>query len=47
MPNYILRNIDPALWEKVSKKADAEGRTLRGLILWLLTLYVKGQIPQK
>jgi hypothetical protein len=46
MPSYILRNIDPELWGKVAAKATAEGRTLRGLILWLLELYAKGKIPK-
>ena len=38
--DYLLRNIDRKLWKRVSARAEAEGRTLRGLILWLLERYL-------
>lgn len=44
MPSYILRNIDPKLWESVKARAETEGRSLRGLILWLLTRYADGKV---
>jgi hypothetical protein len=44
MPSYILRNIDPDLWERVKVKAVSEGRSLRGLILWLLEKYADGKV---
>lgn len=44
MPSYILRDIDPDLWSRVKSRATAEGRSLRGLILWLLALYAQGRV---
>lgn len=44
MPAYILRNIDPDLWKRVKERAAAEGRSLRGLILWLLQRYADGKV---
>jgi hypothetical protein len=44
MPSFILRNIDPDLWLRVKARAESEGRSLRGLILWLLTKYAEGKI---
>lgn len=41
---YILRGIDRDLWARVTVRATREGRTLRGLILWLLTQYASGKI---
>lgn len=41
MPNYILRNIDPRLWERVKARADAEGHPLRWVLLRLLTKYAR------
>ncbi|HKE44568.1 MAG TPA: hypothetical protein VKB41_08520 [Steroidobacteraceae bacterium] len=38
--HYLLRNIDRKLWKRVTAKAEAEGRTIRGLILFLLERYV-------
>ena len=40
-----LRDIDPALWVAVRVKATREGRSRRGLILWLLRQYVAGAVP--
>jgi plasmid stability protein len=44
MPSFILRNIDEDLWNRVKARAKDEGRSLRGLILWLLTKYAEGKI---
>ena len=44
MPSYILRDIDPDLWSRVKARAEPEGRSLRGLILWLLTRYADGKV---
>lgn len=44
MTTYLLRNIDPDLWERVKVRATSEGRSLRGLILWLLERYAAGKI---
>jgi hypothetical protein len=40
MLNYLLRNIDPDLWEKVKARAEKEGHPLRWVILRLLGRYV-------
>lgn len=42
MPSFLLRAIDPHLWATVKAKAKAEGRTLRAVLLRLLTAYAKG-----
>jgi hypothetical protein len=39
MSAYILRNIDPTLWESVKAQAAKEGRPLRFVILALLKAY--------
>jgi hypothetical protein len=44
MPSYILRNIDADLWERVKARASEDGRSLRGLIMWLLEKYAEGKI---
>lgn len=44
MPSFILRNIDPDLWARVKARAAEDGRSLRGLILWLLTKYADGKV---
>jgi hypothetical protein len=41
MSAYILRNIDPTLWESVKAQAAKEGRPLRFVILALLAAYVR------
>lgn len=47
MPSYILRNIDPDLWERVKAKADTDGVAMRAIILALLAMYVDGRITVK
>lgn len=44
MPAYILRDIDPDLWERVKARAQADGIALRALILALLRAYAKGHV---
>jgi len=44
MPAYLLRDIDARLWARVKARADADGRSLRGLIIWLLTRYAAGKV---
>lgn len=44
MSAYILRSIDPELWNSVKARATAEGRPLRFVILSLLQLYATGQV---
>ena len=41
MRTYTLRAIPPELWAAVKAKADAEGRTLRAVLLRLLVAYVQ------
>ena len=40
MPSFILRNLDPEFWAKVRTKADAEGTTVKAVILRLLSRWV-------
>jgi hypothetical protein len=44
MPSYILRNIDPTLWERVKARAAKEGHSLRWLFLSFLERYADGKI---
>jgi hypothetical protein len=44
MTAYILRNIDPALWQRVKARAHTQRLTVRQLILHLLRAYVNDQI---
>lgn len=39
MTSYIIRGIDAELWQAVKRRASADGRSLRWLILRLLALY--------
>lgn len=41
MPDFLIRNIDPALWAKVKARAIKDGHTLRVVLLRLLASYVK------
>lgn len=40
-PDYMLRDIDPEMWESVKAQAAKEGRPLRFVILALLKAYAK------
>jgi hypothetical protein len=46
MTDFLLRDIDPALWAKVKARAVEEGHTLRWVLLKLLAAYVKRGIPK-
>jgi len=39
MTSYIIRDIDPELWRAVKRRASDDGRSLRWLLLRLLTFY--------
>lgn len=41
VPDYIIRKIDDALWRKVKARAEAEGRSIRWVIVEMLKRYVK------
>lgn len=41
MPTYLLRNIDPELWQAVKARAEQDGHALRWVILRLLQHYAK------
>lgn len=41
MASFILRNPDKALWEAFKQRAQAEGRSLRWVILELIRRYVE------
>jgi hypothetical protein len=44
MTAYILRNIDPSLWQRVKARAAGEGIQLRQLLMHLLRAYADGGI---
>lgn len=44
MPSYILRNIDPTLWQRVKTRATGEQLPLRQLLLLLLRGYADGEL---
>lgn len=44
MSSFILRKIDPALWERVKGRANGDGLSLRGVVLALLRGYADGEI---
>lgn len=39
MASFIIRKIDPELWERVKAQATKEGRPLRWLLIRLLEVY--------
>ena len=41
MPSYILRHIDPSLWEPFKARAAEEGRGLKFVLTRLIALYAK------
>jgi hypothetical protein len=41
MPTYMMRAIDEKLWNAFKRRADAEGRGLRYVVLRLIELYSK------
>lgn len=47
MPSYILRNIDPDLWERVKARSAEDDIALRAIILALLEMYAAGKINVK
>lgn len=42
MPSFMLRQIDPDLWRRVKARAALEGRTVRSVLLDLITAYADG-----
>lgn len=44
MPSYILRNIDPDLWERFKARAEREQIPMRVLILKLIAAYADGRV---
>jgi hypothetical protein len=40
MPSYLLRDVDPELWEKFIARAKTDGHALKWTIVRLITLYV-------
>lgn len=41
MADYTLRKIDPDLWRRLKVKAASEGKTLRTILIELVTQYTK------
>ena len=46
MPSYILRDIDPNLWQAFKERAASEGRPLRWIIFQLIASYIKRGMPK-
>lgn len=44
MPSYILRNINPDMWDSVKERAKSEGLTLREIALALLSAYAEKRV---
>lgn len=44
MASYILRTIDPELWERVKARSTEDDLPLRRVILALLEMYASGKI---
>lgn len=40
-PKYTLRNLDPALWQKVKDRAKFEGRPISFVLKELLRVYAE------
>lgn len=41
MAGYILRNVDPELWEQFKARAASEGHALRWILLALIRRYIE------
>lgn len=46
MASFILRKVDDDLWQKFKQRAQAEGRSLRWVILELIAHYIKRGMPK-
>lgn len=44
MPSYLLRDIPEELWAKAKATADAQGVTMRGVLLLLLQAWAAGDV---
>jgi hypothetical protein len=40
VPDYTLRNIEPAIWQAFKQRAAVEGRSLRWVLIELIRRYV-------
>jgi len=43
MADYTLRKIDPDLWRRLKVKAASEGKTVRTILIELVTQYTAEQ----
>ena len=46
MASYILRKIDPELWDQFRERAQLEGHPMRWLLLRLITHYITHGLPK-
>lgn len=44
MKTYLLRDIPPALWARVGRRAKRDGLKLRSLLMALLEAYDEGRL---
>jgi len=47
MASFILRKVDDELWKQFRDRAQAEGHTLRWIILELISHYIRNGLPKK
>lgn len=46
MADYILRGVDPDLWDHFKARCEDEGRSMRWVLIQLLTHYLKHGLPR-
>jgi hypothetical protein len=46
MASYMIRNLDPVLWNAARDRAKAEGHNLKWVILQLIAYYVRAGLPR-
>ena len=47
MKFYLVRDIPDGLWVRVKRRATSDGRSLRFVILTLLSFYATNGLPEK
>lgn len=46
MPSFIIRKIDDDLWEQFKARAEAEGHSLKWLMLYFIRSYIEHGKPK-
>ena len=45
MADFILRNVDDALWRDFKQRAESEGRSMRWIVTTMITQYTENGLP--